>query len=122
MAISDAINESLDKGSCLILDFIGWQNTHFIALHSGLPRNEIVIAGGAKNSTIPILEIHEIMEEFDKGLILLKKGSRLSHTLEFNEDDYSFVFEIFKFQNERIFQNDAVVVMSWRKTGEGMHK
>lgn len=115
VAISDTINKSLKEGSCLILDFIGWQNTHFIALHSGLPRNEIVIAGGAKNSTIPIMEIHEIMEGFDKGLVLLKRGSRLSHALGLNEDDGSFVFENYKFKTEMIFQNDEVVVMSWGK-------
>ncbi|NOX48180.1 MAG: hypothetical protein GXO89_14500 [Chlorobi bacterium] len=118
VAISNVINKSLVEGPCLIIDFIGWQNTYFIALHSGLPQNEIVIVGGAKNSTIPIKGIHKIMESFDHGLIVLEKGSRLSRALGFDEDNCSFVFENYKYQTEMLLQKKEVLVMSWGKNAK----
>lgn len=71
------IEEKSINYNCLIIDFIGWENTYYIALNSGIDHNRVIIQGGAKNSPVPLKQIETNIKETKKGAVILKKGSLL---------------------------------------------
>jgi 4-amino-4-deoxy-L-arabinose transferase-like glycosyltransferase len=110
--ISQVIKENSTNESCLILDFIGWDNTYYISLHSGLKQKNIVITEGAKNSKLPLQDIKNKLEEYEKGIILLKKESELFNLLS---PSSSFYNDNKKLQLEKIYQSKENVLFLWEK-------
>jgi len=109
--INELIKKNTDKGSFLILDFTGWENTYFIALESKLPHDNILITGGTKNSDVPLLEIENKIKGYDHGIILLKRNSVLYAELA---DTNCKFYQNQGFQGE-IFHNEEITLFKFKK-------
>lgn len=98
------IKENTSNKSCLILDFVGWDRTYYIALQSGLHQKNIVLTEGATNSEIPLKKINEKINESNHGILLLKKNSELSTNLN-----------SLSLKTQEIFNNDEMILLRWEK-------
>ena len=104
--ISEIIKENTGNESCIILDFVGWDNTYFIALQSRLPQEKIVICEGATNSILPLQEIDKKITHYNNGILLLKKGSELTSNL--NLDSYPL-------KTKEIYNKGEIILLRWDK-------
>jgi len=104
--IVKTIKEYTSEESCLILDFLGWDRTYFIALQTELKQKNIVIIEGAKNSIIPVQEIENKISNYNNGIILIKKNSAFSTNLN---------LETYNLTTDEIFNNEELVLLSWEK-------
>jgi len=110
--MAQVVQNNVEPESTLILDFIGWENTYFIALQSGLQREQIVIVGGAKNEVLPIEGINQKMREASDGVVLLKKGSPLYEKLSVNEGR-ELLIKGAEVAGELLYEDDSVVLLRW---------
>lgn len=98
------IKENTTENSCLILDFIGWDNTYFIALQSKLPLKQIVIIEGAKNSSLPLQQLEDKISTYPKGILLVRKNSELEQQII----KYHLLTSI-------LYQNKEILLLQWKK-------
>ncbi len=83
---SKEINQKLTKKSGLILDFISWENTFFLAQNSQLSPKQIFIFDGSKHGAIYKENLVKILQKHPNGVILLKCFSKFSNHYELNGD------------------------------------
>jgi len=116
VTVAELIEKNTDQNAGVILDFIGWDGTYFIALNSGLPRGNMVILEGAKNSVIPTDQIKSILNRFESGILLLAHRSNLSEVLG-RTVDLSLIRSSIKSKIEttRIFQSKRFDLYVWNK-------
>lgn len=107
--ISQLIKNNTNEKSCLILDFVGWDNTYFIALNSEIPQECMVITEGAKNSEVNYQETNNKIDCFENGIILLKIDSELYHHLM----DNHFIIDNYQLNTVEIFRNEQVILLKW---------
>lgn len=113
--IAKLVKHNVEAKSCLILDFIGWENTYYIALKSGLPKQNIIITGGAKNSGIPVTETENMIKTYKNGIVLLKKDSPLYHHLISDRENIFSNFDAKQFNGKTLFEDDKIFVFKWDK-------
>lgn len=75
---SKVINSHITEESGLILDFVMWDNTFYLALNSQLPRDQVYIVDGSKHGQVYHEGLQKICTEFPTGVILLKCFSKFS--------------------------------------------
>ncbi len=109
--ISEIINKNILPTSCLIIDFIGWDNTYYLALRTNLPNEQIVITEGAKHSKIPLEIIRKKFIKHNEGIILLNKNSKLFKELSPN----NFNIENHQINFSKLYQKGDVILFSWSK-------
>lgn len=102
--IIDVIKKYTNNNSSLIIDFIDWDKSYFIALQSEIKPKDMVIVEGAKNSKIPMKSIDMKISKYFNGVILLKKNSELASVLNLNE--YSLI-------TGKIYENEELVLIKW---------
>lgn len=71
-----------DKG--LIIDFLGWEESFYLALRAKgyhMENGNICIINGAANSNINFGDVRTILNRYNKGIIIVKKGSRFNRGL-----------------------------------------
>lgn len=118
VSISEIIRDQLNNESCLILDFTGWDETYYLALHSGLPQERIVITDGAKNSELPMDKIRSRIEKHREGLILLARNSELKQELLPKDNESSMIINGRQLPIRPLFRNDNMMLIEWRKPSE----
>jgi len=79
--IAKIVKDNISKESFLIIDFIGWENSYFIAENSMVPPENILIVEGARNSVVPLETIKQIITE-KESIVLLKRNSVLFYELD----------------------------------------
>jgi len=109
--IVNIISKNNYQNNALILDFIGWDKTYFIALQSKLPLKDISITEGAKNSTINFDDIDAKIKSHQSGFILLKKKSALSVSL--SEDVLNK--KKYKISTQIAFENETLILYFFKK-------
>jgi 4-amino-4-deoxy-L-arabinose transferase-like glycosyltransferase len=87
---SQEINKELSQNSGLILDFVSWDNTFYLALKSQLQPGQIFIVDGSKHGEVYKEPLAEILKKYPSGIILIKCGSRFANVYEQNGDLLTF--------------------------------
>lgn len=106
------IKNHLKKESVLMLDFIGWDNTYYIALNSGLyPDDIIILPEHDFNKEV----IEEAFEHHQSGIVLARKKSALFSEIVFNENQFSLSFYPQDLTAEKIEENDKFILFNWEK-------
>ena len=92
------IHNEVDKNGTqsLILDFIGWDNTYFIWLRSGVAPDNIFIVNGAKYGKVNASELAKKIEKNKTGIIVKKNESKMDEYFHFLNDT---VLEVRKVAN-----------------------
>jgi 4-amino-4-deoxy-L-arabinose transferase-like glycosyltransferase len=106
VTIINKINQYKDENSSLIIDFIGWDKSYFIALQSQVDKKNILLIEGAKYSNIPFDMARKKLNNYSNGIILLKKNSKLQKALKLNE---------YNITSEKMYEDKSVVVLKWIK-------
>lgn len=104
VSILTKIKANTTENSSLIIDFIGWDKSYFIALQSQVNKKNILLIEGAKYSTIPLDMAQQKLSNYSNGIILLKKSSNLQKALKLNEHNIT---------SENIYEDEAVIVLKW---------
>tara|TARA_B100000809_G_scaffold266365_1_gene328737 strand:+ start:2692 stop:4134 length:1443 start_codon:yes stop_codon:yes gene_type:complete len=104
ITIINKIKANTTEKSSLIIDFIGWDKSYFIALQSQLDKSDVVIIEGAKYSTIPTEKIELKITNYFNGIILINKKSNFQETV--NLTDYDIT-------TQEIYQDDEVLLLKW---------
>ncbi|MDG1475868.1 MAG: hypothetical protein P8Q14_01855, partial [Vicingaceae bacterium] len=104
VSIIKEIKANTDENTSLIIDFIGWDKSYFIALQSQVYRKNILIIEGAKYSKIPESSVQEKLTNYPNGIILFKKESALQKAVKLNEHNIT---------SKNIYEDDEVVVLKW---------
>lgn len=71
----NAIKAELHEGQSVILDFINWQETFYLALNIGLSPKNVLILPGGKNEMVDVGKLKSLTKEND-GFFLVKSYSR----------------------------------------------
>jgi hypothetical protein len=87
---SKEIKKELSENDGLILDFVSWDNTFYLALKSQLSPKQIFIVDGSKHGDISKEPLAEILTNYPSGIILIKCYSKLSNVYEQNDDILTF--------------------------------
>ncbi len=104
MDIVEIIKPNDDKS--LILDFIGWEETFFVALRGGYKTNNMVVTVDIKNGAIYSTDINDKFNNYNSGFALLKLNSEI----------YNYVFPKLKqYTLEETFKKDDVILYKWSK-------
>jgi len=104
--IAAIIKKNTTNDSNLILDFIGWDKTYFVALNSGLPPKNIVITDGAANQAVPVSEIKNKIKNTKNSVVLLNEKSMLYTELATNE----FMLSDFPGTIKELYHKDGIVI------------
>lgn len=109
--VSQIINKNTSKESCLILDFIGWDYSYYIALRSSLPQEKITIRDEINNSTESLEDIDSRLKKFKTGVILLKKNSELYRMIAPNNS----IVNSYNLATQVLYQSEEIILFSWEK-------
>lgn len=104
VTIIEKIKTNTNSNSSLIIDFIGWDKSYFIALQSQLDKNDIVIIEGAKHSKIPKNNVLQKLNNYSNGLILLKRNSELQKFINLPKINIT---------TKEIYKDEEVSVIKW---------
>ncbi|GAB5418085.1 MAG: hypothetical protein Crog4KO_31650 [Crocinitomicaceae bacterium] len=104
--IETEISKHLQPNSGLILDFIDWESTYYIALQSNLKRDQLFIFNGAANAKNYGSIMGEVVKRYPKGVLMVNRGSGMVEMIEFygsrsRDEDY---FKILR-QEARILES-----------------
>jgi hypothetical protein len=111
-AVSNTINKNLEKESCLILDFVGWDYTYFIALQSQLNPKDIVIL---PDNYFSGADIEKAVNDHANGIVLIKKDSPFQKETIYQENKLSFTFYSDILAAKKILDNEKFIVLYWNK-------
>lgn len=115
--ISDIIRANITSVSCLIIDFIGWENTYYIALNSGINSGNIIILPNDENNNefISSADISSAIDKYEKGIIIFHSDSKLFYKSAFKEGLLAFDFYPAIVIAEKIYSDKKCVILKWRK-------
>ncbi len=87
------ISSHLQPNSGLILDFIDWESTYYIALQSNLKRDQLFIFNGAANAKNYGSIMGDVIKKYPEGILMVKRGSGMVDMIEFygsrkRDEDY----------------------------------
>lgn len=78
-AISSSINYQLTEKKGLVLDFVGWDKTYYIALNSRASYKNIFLIEGTLNGKVYVDVLNNFIKEHPEGLIMIKAYSELDN-------------------------------------------
>ena len=81
--VQQEVSKHLNENEGLILDFIDWESTYYIALHSGGKRNQLFIFNGAQNAINYSALLEDVVKRHPKGVLLLKRDSPMIDMITF---------------------------------------
>jgi hypothetical protein len=114
LKISEIVDSETDFNSGLIIDFLGWENTYFIALDASLRPKQIIFMPGETHNILPLNDCYKILSERENGIILISKNSKLdeilldkssSVSIELNKNHYI----------DSIYSDSKYKIIKWRK-------
>lgn len=76
--ILDILEKELDEDETLIMDFLGWRETYYIALRSRLPRDDFYIVPGGKAQTADFERLRNLLNdrESTSGIFIRSKKKK----------------------------------------------
>jgi len=121
--VSEVISEQIDNGDGgLILDFLSWEDTFYIALMSRLHPDRIFIFPGLRHQELDLKRLEEFIDHYGTGVLLLKKGSQypdvagpLQSTLMINGFDRSVELDL-------LHETEGSVIYRYQVTPSGINQ
>lgn len=111
---SHAVQQELKKESGLIIDFLGWENSYYIALDAGLRPKQIIFITGEKNAEIPYQDCYQILQNQSEGIIVLKTGSELDKMIQ-ERDSKIIPLQSEELKIEVLSSTPERKILQWKK-------
>ncbi|HNW97939.1 MAG TPA: glycosyltransferase family 39 protein [Bacteroidales bacterium] len=113
--ILEIITQNKNKQNCsLFLDFIGWDNTYYIALNSNISPENIYIIDGASSSSYPdFQQVKNKINNSSEGYFLIKYFSKFSECFKFNGKLVSMDTIQKKFFFEKLFCKSNITLFKY---------
>jgi 4-amino-4-deoxy-L-arabinose transferase-like glycosyltransferase len=112
--MAQTVNDKVDGSSGLVLDFIGWDNTYYIALNSGLSQSNIIIAKTTKNTPLLVDDIKHNLINFDHGVIVLEENSTLSKLVGPDVNLSKIASDGLQFETTEIYNGPEYRLYDWK--------
>lgn len=114
VTISQIIKANSDKDSYLILDFVGWENTYYIALQSRQDRQNIYFIQEKTHQESTLNKIKGLIDSHQKGFILLRKHSEIYQAiLPGDKNNLNSLNNNIKTQT--LYQDNKNILLLWRR-------
>jgi hypothetical protein len=79
--VNDLVDRVRDPQSALVMDFLGWQPTPYIALHAKVPPKEMCIPNGAPSRPVDQAALESFLLEHRTGVLITRTGGKLTALL-----------------------------------------
>ncbi|PWL24218.1 MAG: hypothetical protein DCO96_14540 [Fluviicola sp. XM-24bin1] len=73
----ETLKSNLKDNDALVIDFITWESSYYLALESGVHKKRLFLVNGAANAQLDIHNLRELATSYGKGIMLVKKESEL---------------------------------------------
>jgi len=104
-------NDSLS----LVLDFIGWDDTYFIRLRSGISPGDVFLVNGAKYGKVYANELANVIKNNKAGIIVKKNESKLDDCFHFLNDSTLEVQNVGNYLSlSRLYKNDQLALYYYK--------
>jgi|GEM_PF-1567405 len=113
--ISKLIKDNTTNESCVILDFVGWDNTYFIELQSRLQPENIFIVFNDDKQEYFINEIKKYVARNYQGFALLRNDSKLYQLVDHRDTNLFSNFYDYNFGNIKTNDNKKIILIKWSK-------
>lgn len=87
-AVENELTDVLKEKDGLIVDFIDWESSYYLALQSGIPKKRLFLVNGAKNAELDLYNLKNTIEKSKHGLFIVNKDSELSQLIESKRDEW----------------------------------
>ncbi len=112
--ISKVVKQELESDSGLILDFLNWENSYFIALDAAIRPKQIIFMPGEKHAELPIHDCIRILNERGNGVIVILKNSELDKMVMDEKSPISILMNE-KHHSVSIFDDAEFRMIKWKK-------
>lgn len=113
--ISRSVQKNITNESCLIMDFVGWDNTYYIELQSKLQPENIFIVFNDDKQEYFINEIKKYVTRNYKGFALLRNDSKLYQLVDHRDTNLFSNFYDYDFGNIKTNDNKKIILIKWSK-------
>jgi 4-amino-4-deoxy-L-arabinose transferase-like glycosyltransferase len=112
---SNILNEHISENSYVLIDFVDWETSPFVALHTPLDYKSITILMDMETLEFPKEEISRQINNHPDGIALIKKNSTLSLKISFTGDSLRFNFDTKSYFAKSIYSDNEVDIIKWQK-------
>jgi hypothetical protein len=112
--VSEIIQANLEPTSGLICDFWNWETTYYIPFSTGLTEDNFEIIQKEDSREMTIDKISDVLETFDKGVILVNKNRLLNELLMEQQNAFQLETGVAKLQLDKIYENESIVCYAYQ--------
>lgn len=87
------MTRNLHSKDGLILDFVSWESTYYLAFESGLKPNRIYITDGARHGKPNLNSLQDLLNNCETGVIMLNPVSKLNEYFSLDQNKIIFHLE-----------------------------
>jgi len=93
--ISELIKSNLKENDALVIDFVDWESSYFLALESGVNKERLFLVNGTANAQLDVYNLRETINKSKRGIIIVNHGSDLQKLIEKSKSALSDSIELF---------------------------
>jgi 4-amino-4-deoxy-L-arabinose transferase-like glycosyltransferase len=86
----EVINGNLREGDGLLIDYIDWERSYFLAQGSHAPYDHVFVQEGAIHSLVAFDRISEMFLKYPQGIFVMRDGSYLTQATRFENGLWRF--------------------------------
>ncbi|XOV68438.1 MAG: ArnT family glycosyltransferase [Fluviicola sp.] len=98
--LKDVMLSYLKNGDALVIDFIDWESSYYLAFESGVHQNKLLLVNGAKNAQLDIFNLRKTISSSKNGIFVVKKGSELHELINKNATFLSNEVKVYLLHDE----------------------
>lgn len=91
--IAKSIRSHLSSGDALILDFVSWENTYFIAFETAPSPGQVFFVDGATHGNIDEKALYKTLSKYPRGVIMLRCDSKFENLYDLKGDMMVFALK-----------------------------
>lgn len=80
--VKNALAQELKAGDGLIIDFIDWESSYYLAVESGVDSKHLFLVNGATNAQLDLYNLQKTLQSHKQVLVLVRKASELDNYLK----------------------------------------
>lgn len=100
-----SFENKLNENTGLLIDFIGWEESYYLGLNSGISPKQIYFVNGEINSSDHSNEIKSHLNRYPENIIILKK----------NSERYRFVKETVTKKTDTLYQDKDLLIIHYQQ-------
>ncbi len=108
VSLKETLTKNLKENDGLVIDFINWESSYYLALESGVNKKQLFLVNGASNAQLDVYNLRLRVQRHNRGVLLFKKGSAL-HELFYNERMVVF----YNMNLVKVFESDKVEIYKY---------